>query len=554
MSDKNKIVVNYNWDNYPKDNFWIKNGDSKYQYLNNNLISKYFPALQEKDKTLLLDALCLVINLIHLKFGFGKGNKTDIVLWNQLTQNKLLDLRALLALLLPYIDDNETDDKKKSLRNLEEIYTAKNNKGQYIYTNTQYNRCVRYEVDKETTIYERPYINAYFNHHLELLLMSIELVANKLFINWVDVIPVKMTDYTATDLYKATMKKFNSAPSNVTMINNYVDPEYGISYQDFYNTMSNHLFHEIKNKKWLIYDIKIQDTIYSYLSYIESKINLDAFWSGKLWSQLDKTEIGLFTNQWYTFLNSTNINDNTVLHHFYFFFSKYHKNSQILINQKKLILSGVDADDDDDEENIIITPEITTNAKLGLRNVPIDEIYLFFNDQLSVFKHTWFYYMIRTQKKNYLSKIDVLGTTVYVTPKNIYNYCKSLTHLTLNNKYVEIPKLWYSLVPELIEVVLIRMLDIPKSNDWKKINWFNINKYIRRMYPDFKKIEDLLAVNYAIHLEIKKNIVDIVFQSLICHGILSDFNPSPEITNNSVVESSIGTTDDRKKLSTKGLK
>ncbi|QTF49280.1 putative ATP-dependent RNA helicase [Acanthamoeba polyphaga mimivirus] len=576
----NTLINNNSWDILPK---WIEYNDEHYKFLSRELINVVFPILRETDKQLLLDSIILVINMIHFKFGFGSIDKPDELLWHQLIQNNLLDSRAILNAMLPYINDNAKDDKKHRLRNLEDLYLEKDDRGQYVYTNSQYNRCIRrLETDGKISVFNRPFIREYFLDHLEILLMSIETSANKLYVNWVDVLPVKMSDFDTLDIYKQTVVKLNSYKSSsnqnsnqsnqesnesnqepnesnqeinqesnrntfnrIDLINNYIDPNSGLSYQDIYNTISNHLFHEIKNYKWLIYDIVIAEKPVSYLKYLENKFDFDELLEGRMWSQLDKSQTIRFQNQWNSFLNSSDTNDNTVLHHFYFFFSKYHKNSQKLIRQNKLVLNKDPDDEEDIEENVRITPETTQDARRGMSQVPIEEIYLFFSDQLTSFKKTWYFYTIQINKKEYVDSED----NIIITPKNIYNYCKSLVSYTnASGKFTQIPKYWYSLKPEFIEMILIRILDIndPIKNDWTKNNWFNINNYIRKFYPDTKE-EDLPVMNYKLHSLIRNNIVDIIFESLIFHGILSNFKPNLTITDNSYIRASIGSTDDNKR-------
>ena len=330
MASKNTIIKNYDLDNISKITYsWINNGDNRYQFLQNELINKIFPLLRSEDKDLLLEGLVKIINFINIKFGFWNNNdKNENLLWEQLVQNNLMDLRALILAMLPFVDDNEKDDKKRSLKKLNDLYLERDARGMFIYTNSQYNRCIRHNVNDKTVVFFRPYLKEYFIQHLELLIMSIETISNKLYINWVDILPIRMDIYMNTKLYRDTINKFNiNLPerNNINMINYYIDPTPGISYQDFYNVISNHLYHEIKNHKWLIYDIMINNKPIPYIKYIETKFNLDNVWNGLLWSQLTKNEVNMFTNQWKNFLDSMNINDNTVLQHFYFFFTKYHK-------------------------------------------------------------------------------------------------------------------------------------------------------------------------------------------------------------------------------------
>lgn len=551
MTTKNVIVKKIGWLDAEIDQYqWIRPNDPRYQYLKNELINNIFPLLRTDDNNLLLNGLIKVINLVHIKFGFTKQNEN--LLWEQLRQNRLLDLRALLGIMLPYISDNETDSKKRKLKKLEDLYLEVNEKGSFVYTNSQYNRCVRHDVNGKIMTINRPFLKEYFLDHLELLLMSIETMSNKLYVNWVDILPVKMNEYMNTKLYQDTVVKIGNSVEKVALINNYIDPKPGLSYQDFYNVMSNHLFHQIKNQKWLIYDIIVHDRPISFITYLETKFNLSSIWDGLLWSQIDKNYLNTFIHQWNNFFNSTNVLDTTILNHFYFFFSKYHKNSQKLIRQKKLIIDFVYSEaDEENEENIKITPETTRNAKIGMASVPIEEIYLFFSDQFSEFKKSWYYYTTKIKKLEYLARDDNnnnSGARIYITSKNIYNYCKSLVHYTTSDgTFVEIPKLWYSLKPELIEMVMRRILNV---DNLSQNNWFNINNYIRKFYPNISR-GDLPAANETIHRLVRTKIVDVVFESLIYHGLLVNFLPNKSITDDATVQSSINSTNDREKTNHK---
>nr|URM62197.1 ATP dependent RNA helicase [Mimivirus sp.] len=319
----NNIIENIDWNLLiDSGQIWIKKDDDKYRFIKNNLINWIFPVLNVDDKQLLLDSIVSVINTIYLKFGFSDNpEKSDTLLWKQLIQNRLLDLRALLAIMLPFINDNAEDDKKHKLKNLSDLFLQKDERGAYVYTNTQYNRCVRRRSRNDTIIYNRPFMREYFLNHLQMLLMSIESCSNKLYINWVDVLPITMTSYQTTKLYVDTMKKMNNlrGTNNVKMMSTYIDPNSGLSFQDIYNVISNHLFHEIKNHKWLIYDIIINSKPITLVKYLETKFDFEMIWKEKLWSQLSRDEINIFSSKWNLFLNSNNITDSTILHHFYFF-------------------------------------------------------------------------------------------------------------------------------------------------------------------------------------------------------------------------------------------
>jgi len=549
----NNTVVNNsnNWNDLPSDFYWIKAGDNRHQYIRHQLIDEVFPVLSSSDKELLLDSVVKIINLICLKFSFRNNrSKNENLLWEQLTQNKLLDLRAILLLSLPYIDDNETDDNKRSLRRLRDLYLELNPRGNYKYTNSQYNRCVRHHIRGKTSVLDRPFLKEYFLDHLEMILMSIETSANKLYVNWVDVLPVTMNSYTETQLYADTVSKIlatHTTESRVRLIHNYIDPNPGISYQDMYNVISNHLYHQIKNYRWLIYDIVIDQVPVSYITYLESKFDFGDIWDDLTWSQISPNSANKFIYEWRKFLDSaqTSIIDGSILFNFHYYFSKYYRKATELVSEKKLIPHSNIELEEEDEDTVRITMEAIRISIQGISDVPTEDIYAFFYSQLSAFKTSWYYYLTRIKREPYLDKQShkiASGSEIdiYTTPKNIYNYCKSMVSYMDDKfvqKFVQIPHHWVSLKPNLIEMILIRLLDIPtgytdfRKNNWNGFNWFSIGNYIKKIYPNVIEKIDFIKINHLLHLSIRTKLVDAVFESLIYHGLLSDFRPNKSITD-----------------------
>lgn len=543
--------VTYEYDPEVSFPLLIGRNSEKYLYIKNKVVAEIFPNLNRDDIYILTSELVWVINLICYKFGFFENDKKDPMdFWHQLLQNNNRDIRGIINMLLPYFINDEDDKKKRMLRNLKDIYLEVDNSGMPLYTNAVFNRCIRNKVGKDIAIIKRPYLAEYLYDNISLIAMTIDAISNKLYVNWIDVIPICMNEYQNTKLYQDTVRKIvgkivKNEDGTIKIENveedvmlRYIDYYPGLSYQDFYNTISNLLFHRIKNCKWLIYDISIDGKIIPLILYLEKKIDMEPIWNKLSWSQLGINGMSKFKNQWTVLFNSNNINDNLILHYIYFFFAKYHSNSDQLIAQNKLILTKDLTDiDEDREDNIKITEKNTRNARIGLENVPIDEIYLFMYDQIATFKKTWYYYAIKIKKVEYfIEEKTEDGVTIRITPKNIYNYCKSMVHYKIMKRYINLPKYWCSLNIKFLLMVYIRLLDYDHpNNNWKKKNWFNINKYIRRLYGVYDR-EKLLMMNYQIHKLIRTQIVSIVFETLIYHGMLTDFRPNRKLTDESLIK------------------
>jgi len=166
-----------------------------------NVINKVFPNLNIIHQTLLFEMLLNIIDIISIKFGFNLSNR--IIYEKQFRQNNYKDVIGLLYLLLPFIDDTN-NEKKINLKSLDDLYIQKKkksinniNKGepQYEYTNLQYNRSIR--INKEAK--EIQFTEEHLKHNYYLLLNTIQIISNKLYVNWINIRP--LDPKTATNGY-----------------------------------------------------------------------------------------------------------------------------------------------------------------------------------------------------------------------------------------------------------------------------------------------------------------------------------------------------------------
>jgi len=120
----------------------------------------------------------------------------------------------------------------------------------------------------------------------------------------------------------------------------------------------------------------------------------------------------------------------------------------------------------------------------------------------------------------------------YLTPKNIYNFCKSLIHIndsdgtynpfSLNAK-------WNNVANQNQMIFINRLNNIDKS-------WFNITNNLSRTFKLNNKQELNSMMNNLITLLTEKSIfVDIIFQTLVYNGIFTYFKYNPKLTNNSII-------------------
>lgn len=545
-----------------------------------NVVVRTFPLLQESHKRILLDYLINLLNLIVYSFNFDLDN--SVIYEHQFRQNNYQDVVALLLLLVPYIND-DTNTKKQTIKSLNDIFVAKKDPNvdlnkespEYIYSNLQYNRCIR----NPGNIVEREYKRDYLDHNYYLLLNTIRTISNKLYVNWIDVLPYDLTTYKYQKLYIDTVDKFNNGTLDdwnfVTepisrgepiSRDETIEKLRGLPINDIYDTISNELYINIKRVKWVIFDVipsypETRQPIpmliaCSYLFDLTMAIN------NFNWKSLTDNLRKLFTDQWQEFLMLTFNNydyvgdkiklDNGSLQKIarsllYAFDRDYRGKRNAIENHEYVPFNSKETEYDMDEIEDL-TGSITNAERNSLESLKPEHMYTFITDSIQKFKQTWYYRYVFNQKTQTINKIGefslldaeqiIVGRTITLTLKNIYNFAKSLvnyeTRVDNQNKYIGFPRFWKSLNSDERSIILDRL-----NNKTPITNWFNIRGYIRRtyeiMYQERAERENLEFINDEIYKLIRRNIIRIIFESMITRGVLSYFKPNREITDESVI-------------------
>lgn len=548
------LDITNNFDDYFS---WIKLNlsDVKYYKIKTDLIDQVYSSLEINDRNFLTDYLVRLINFMYNKLigprfdSLSVEDKSSNIFWNQLIQNNMLDLRALLNMLLPYISETDNfDGKKAKLRSLKDLYISKDPiTGKYIYTNMQYNRCIRFFNNDNSVGYkERPFEIDYFEHHFKLLLMSIELSANKLYVNWVDILPMRMDEYTTSALYLQTEEKITKKNN---LLFTHLDPNPGLSFNDIYNTIVNHLYYQILEQKWLIFDLPINGKMVGLLSYLGEKLDLKQIWDNKLWFNTKQSDMNKFKMEWDKLKLSTEYFDKVCVYYIYDSFAINHQNKARLIKEG-LLISKKESKLVNDEDTKI-SEESLNKGIFAINKVPAEQIYLFLFDQLNLYKKSWYYYAsdIKNKEKKDSTLIsneidsfeDPVVGKISITPKNFYNFAKSLVHYGEN--FIGFPKHWQSLSQAMINEIMSRLFGPIQTEK----RWFNIPFYIARAYGKNLTREDTTRINIKMEELIKKHLVNVIFESLIYHGTLSKFVPQKEITDMKIIDSAVGSTGDENK-------
>lgn len=526
--------------------------------IHDNALGKMFPALGRDDRNFLAEQLFKIVDTIANKFNFDM-TKRDVY-EKQFQQNDYRDLRGLVLLLLPFIDESYSSIQE--IRSLDDIYITKRmdgvqdiKKGQpkYIYSNIQYNRCVREKygnkiLPKSEIRFNRDHVI----HNMHLILESIQEMSNKLYVNWINVRPMSNLNYTESRLYKSTVKHTNDSTYA------YWDPiknnEDGRNYRglyvgDMYNTISKYLYDDIKDIKWLIYDMVIEKDVSPYIIILGDLLELSYILNGKTWEDLSNDEREIFKAKWEQLIQRSKNNQSyesysnptitTILKSIIVFFERgYGDLSRAISDGYVPIGKKTDEEEDDEEEIEERTIIKSTLAELlpSIQSVGSDHIYNYLKFTIDLFLATW--YGIRISKYDYkLQRYTILSREelerqedefdVGASLKLIYNFSKSFSHQTINKRFTPMPRLWKSLSSEQKNEILSRL---NTKSDATIKSWFNISKTLRNIYGVQEGQTDAMIIKYF--KSIHGNIHKIVFDVLTTNGILSEFIPDPTLSDN----------------------
>ena len=230
----------------------------------NNTLRGFFPKLIDQDINILLVFTIFLVDIIYIKY-----NINDDIYKNLLTYENNKDIKSIILLLLPFINDKDNNYLLNKLTDLNELL--------YKYPNRN--------IDKNILLGERKNIlEEYFEfgnfsiglidkndpnmllniinphkliydiiyHNFLATIQTLEIMNGKYYINWVNIVPINLEIYKGSNLYRATINKI--ADINLNISSPITDTLYysGLWFGDIYNIYRIKFFEEIKEYKWII--------------------------------------------------------------------------------------------------------------------------------------------------------------------------------------------------------------------------------------------------------------------------------------------------------------
>lgn len=551
---------------YNKESFIILEGKIK-----TIVIPSLFPSLIVEQQEILSNCVFRVIITILICFNYNDEG------FHQFEQNNYQDIKWITYLLLPYLNE----ENNKLITNFNDIYVSKHSncdinlqEPMYLHSNIQYNLFNRTPHAYSETLFNIDML--YQNYYL--LLNTIKVSANKLHVNWMDILPYTLNNYRTSRLFENTSTKIEhglmtdwnpidemglSVPIDkvLTESNNKMT---GLQMIDIYNTMSIYLYEEIVSVKWLIFDIVGENDIYPQIFILNEIFNMSNIIADVSWDKLTFAEKTDFTNRWKILLeeakngndlkldltNLTNDSLRSLLKSMIIFFnfgSMYVKAAQE--ENPKYIEIVKEYTEDGDEEKILYT-----DIERSLESLAPKYMYEYMCDAIGIFKNTWYGTKLLNPSKtgvqtpfNHPTRFAYknFSKNIPITYKNIYNFAKSYTNKIYfdekkKSKLSRYPLYWSSLQPKDKEDIINRTNgQYDQEDDYYK--WFNIKNYIRKLrlaeYVGLKSTSkaeseaNIVKIHDAIYANLRLNWTTFIFETLIMKGILTEFKPCPNKTD-----------------------
>lgn len=525
------------------------------------LVDKNFIKLNILHKKMLSKYLYRVVLVAN--FYFYNDNFIE-----QLYLNNYQDIFSFLVLLLPYYELNNS----KNILSLDELFINSNSKSKSLSSS--------YYIDHLELSTDVDYLEKYFLSTLNLIIDTFKNIHCLLMPNWINIFPYTFDTYKESYIYKNFIELFNKKMfdgdeqlyeyySNEDYIQLGINPtqHFLLGHTILYGTIYNFIFMDIKPIKWMIYDINVEDNkIIPNIIYLTEilKINIIA---NKPWDKLENGEKDKLITEWEKFYKSDNINiislKSLVL--FYLRWEKDNSNInelglsrkclQIINTNLENVLENDNLIDDNDEINIYSNrdKELEKCLKKIYSNIKFENIYKYIYESVQRFKYTWYGFVCMDDNKNLLNSDDYFKKYFnyydeilqnasknkkyyyYLTPKNIYNFAKSIIHINSDSgEYIPMsltPK-WNNVSISNKDKFILRLNNI-------NTNWFNITNNIARTYK-LNKNRNNNEINNIMRdiINVLQNttvLPNIIFHTLIYNGMFSYFKYNPSLTDNSIL-------------------
>lgn len=498
-----------------------------------------FPNLNNQDSEVLY---LFTENLIEKIANYNDFDKTKSDYYKQWTQNNYRDIKGVVLLLLPFIDDKQNGKLLTDMIDLNQFFYAKITntipdlsdidrndllKTDFKFSNMSLGLLNLENQSTMLNLYENDLKLVYktIHHNYLGLLKTLEIMNSKYYVNWINVVPILLEDYKVSNIYKKTMKGLDDLKTNLTDNNTFVEFKnnyYGLYLGDIYNVVRIKLYQEIKHIKWMLFTVAPQKYI---IHYLNESFSFDSFFKYNNYEDIDDK------SQFQKEINNINISTTFEIWKqiLLFLCNDYSKKTMIknVIGYDKFSFEKsnkykqTDFTDEDGEDDFtkIVKEKIESitikDVQDFLQNIEIKHIWNFLYESLQKLKSTYL--------RDYLIKNNKITSTYFyqgLSFKNIYNIAKSLTHYS--SKWLSMEDNYVSFTFIFQKIFFDRFLNNNDFNTWLKLR-NNINR-------EYGNINYYLKIN-EIYTKWNNVKIDLIFEILIKNGLLTKFQPALDITD-----------------------
>jgi dephospho-CoA kinase len=509
----------------------------------------------------------------------------------QFGMNNSQDIFSIFNMLFPYYELNQSAE----IFSLDELFLNKKDKASELQST--------YYVDHTELLNDSDYLEKYLSNSLKSLSNTFSKVSSKLLPNWLNIFPHTLQDYKSSLLYKNFLFKILYEPEgfkldddliytngsshkdfNYSSIGSY-DYNFILGYNNLYGCIYNFLYNDIKVIKWMIFDKVYNKIVYPNIVLLGNELGINDITEYK-WEQLEIEKQKSIIKNWNSMVRSGEYLD--TIKSLIIFYLRYeydlNKLNSLKLDKKciNLVKNKISIDsfdnDEKDEYNIYENNEdLDKCIQIIALQINFTNIYNYIYVCMQKFRYTWYglkcldlnhhilslnNYLINcgieeSDKDLVSEKLKNDFKVIYITPKNIYNFFKSLLNKNFGSEYklMSNSPSWDNLDFELKKIFIDRINFKKDSDDVQIINsikkWFDITRNLKRVYGN----NDIRDVHKKIILGFIDSslFVDIIFETLVINGMLSYFKYNPALTNSKLMPDKNKNVDQFKKYMEKNI-
>jgi hypothetical protein len=521
-----------------------------FNFVNKNLenkiiiaIKSHFPKLNDEDLDILVNLTIGLIDYISNFFNFKKTPEY----YNQWYQNNYKDIKAVVLLLLPFLDDIKDNGKVLHFTNLNDILG--NTKDDYIHSDVL--KFERGEILKKHFYYSNIFIEfmktdnqenknkfllvnngerlieTFLFNNFNYITNTIKIISNKLFVNWFNIQPYNFDDYK-DEMYQKTILDLNDLKSNMSAEN--IINNRSLHFSNFYGVCRNFIYENLKKIKWCIFCFNInRNQGYYFIQLLDKYLDLNLVINYNSYFELSKDEKKKFENLFKLSLIKLKngefiINLNKEIELFktilIYLIGNYSDKNRLDKRLKQFTLDNLENIDEESSIYQNIQKLSYDDFINAYDYIDIVDIWKFLKETLDILKYNYFGKYLFVNNKINQEIYYIYGN---LNLKNLYNYGKFISLRLNENKQKFYDKDFFKLSNDDRLDVFNKILNFTDLSN----NQFNIDKNLRIQFNSnpptgwFNNIKQ----------NISNNIVDLVYETLIYNGIYTKFVPNLEYTD-----------------------